>query len=123
MSGKLAALPPAPPAAPLVGLLQLLEFVFEPLDRIFHGQPPASFVEGLGLCPDNALLHGLVLPANVIELLLQVAPLIDAMLQGGLDPGTLAPELRGLGLGSSELVAQSIVAAASHGALFRKPLD
>src|SRR5207248_5377324 len=86
------ALAPAPPAAPLVGLLQLLEFVSEPLQQIFHGQPPASFVEGLGLCPDNALLHGLVLPANVIELLLQVAPLIDAMHQGGLDPGTLAPE-------------------------------
>src|SRR5260370_41672057 len=79
------ALAPAPPAAPLVDLLQLRELVFEPLHQIFHGQPPASFVESLGLCPDNALLHGLILPANMINLPLQVAPLVDSMLQAGRD--------------------------------------
>src|SRR5207248_9943069 len=91
------ALAPAPPAAPLVGLLQLLEFVSEPLQQIFHGQPPASFVDGLGLCPANALLHGLGLPANVIELPLQVAPLVAAALQRGLAPATLPPEPPTLG--------------------------
>src|SRR5258708_24903002 len=117
------SLAPAPPAAPLVGLLQLLEFDFESLHQILHSQPPASFVESLGLRPDNALLHRLILPATMIDLLLQVAPLVDAMRQGALDAGTLAPERRGFGLGSSELVAQRIVAGARRGELLRKRLD
>ncbi len=47
--------------------------------------PTAAFIESFGLRLDNALLHGLILPANMIDLLQQVAPLGHRMLEGGFD--------------------------------------
>ena len=65
---------------------------------------------GLG----NALLCGLALPANMICLLLQAATIDNLTLQGRLDSSSLALQLRGLGLGSSELIAQRFVGIANR---------
>ncbi len=63
---------------------------------------------------DNALLCGLALPANMICLLLQAATIDNLTLQGSLDGSSLAFRFRGLGLGSSELIAQRFVGVASR---------
>ena len=62
----------------------------------------------------NALLCGLALPANMICLLLQAATIDNLTLQGSFDSSSLAFRLRGLGLGSSELIAQRFVGVANR---------
>jgi len=47
--------------------------------------PASAFIEGLGLRLDDALLYGLILPANMIDLLPQVAPLGHRLPEGGFD--------------------------------------
>ncbi len=95
-------------------MLHLLQFALEPCRQIFVGLQPASFIEDLGLGLDNALLRRLALPANMIHLLLQAATIDNFTLQGGLEGDRLAFQLRRLGLGSSELIAQRVVGIASH---------
>jgi hypothetical protein len=90
-----------PPAASLVCLLEIPKVLFEPHHQVFGSLPSASFIEGFGLRLDNALLHGLVLPTNMINLLLEVASIDNSMLQRDLDSGGFAPHFRGLGLGGS----------------------
>jgi len=62
----------------------------------------------------NALLCGLALPANMIRLLLQAATIDNLTLQGSFDSSSLAFRLRGLGLGSSEPIAQRFVGVANR---------
>ena len=62
----------------------------------------------------NALLCGLALPAHMIHLLLEAATIDNLTLQGSLHGGSLALQLRGLGLGSSELIAQRSVGIANR---------
>src|SRR5579883_773992 len=82
-SGRAAALAAAPPTAPFAGLLQLVEPVLEPHQLVFGGKPDPAFIESLALRLDDALVHGAVLPAQVLDLLLQIAPLGQLALQGG----------------------------------------
>jgi hypothetical protein len=96
----------------LVRLLHLLQFALKPRYQIFGNLQSASFIEDLGLGLDNSLLRRLALPANMICLLLQATTIYNLTLQGGLDGGRLAFQLRRLGLGSSELVAQRVVGIA-----------
>src|SRR6185437_10707679 len=101
----------APPTAPFAGLPQLAELVLEPRQQVFGRKPEPALIESLALRLDDALLHGLVLPAQVNNLLLQVALLGQPTLQGGLDRHGFSPELRGRGPGSGDLVAQRVVGA------------
>ena len=103
-----------PPAAAFVRLLHLLQFALEPRHQIFCSLLPASFIEDLGLDLGNALLCGLALPANMIRLLLQAATIDNLTLQGSFDSSSLAFRLRGLGLGSSEPIAQRFVGVANR---------
>ena len=113
----------APPAAPLVRLLEVVELVLVSRQQVLGGMPAAAFLEGLALRLDDALLHGLILAAQMIDLLLQVAPLGQSMHQGGLDRRGLAPELRGRGVGGGDLVAQGVVGAAGRVQFARQRLD
>jgi len=76
--------------------------------------PEPAFIESLALRLDNALLDGLVLPAQVNNLLLQVAPLGQPTLQGVLERRGFAPEFRSRGLSSGDLVAQRVVGTAGR---------
>jgi hypothetical protein len=114
---------PLPPSAARVGLLNLLQFALKPRHQIFVNLQPASFIEDLGLGLDNSLLRRLALPANMISLLLQATTIDNLTLQGGLDGGRLAFQLRRLGLGSSELVAQRVISIARRLKLPRQRLN
>jgi hypothetical protein len=114
---------PLPPAAAFVRLLHLLQFALKPRHQIFGNLQSASFIEDLGLGLDNSLLRRLALPANVICLLLQATTIYNLTLQGGLDGGRPASQLRRLGLGSSELVAQCVVSIARRIQLPRQRLN
>ena len=62
----------------------------------------------------NALLCGLALPANMIRLLLQAATIDNLTLQGSFDSSSLTFQLRGLGLGDREPIAQRFVGFANR---------
>src|SRR5262249_40033920 len=103
---------PAPPASALIGLLQFSHVTLEPRHQILGGLQAAAFIEGFGLGLGRALLRGLALTADMIDLLLQAATIDKLALKGCLDRGGPALRLCGFGLGSSELVAQRVVGRA-----------
>ena len=105
---------PLPPAAAFVRLLHLLQFALKPRHQIFGSLQSASFIEDLGLGLDNSLLRRLVLPANMIYLLLQVATINNLTVQGGFKCISFALQFCSLGLGNRELLAQRVVGIAGR---------